>query len=53
VVRPTPNFCQICRSSYECYVQHIAERNHARALAQRQSNRWILEICKAMARREK
>lgn len=53
MVNPNPNFCQICRHSYEDYSEHIREKNHGRALAQTQGNRWILETCAAMGRKEK
>jgi hypothetical protein len=53
VANPSPNFCQICRCSFDSYVEHIADRTHSRSLAQKQGNKWILEICNAVARKDK
>lgn len=53
VVNPTPNFCQICRSSFDSYIEHIADRTHSRTLTQKQGNKWILETCNTVVRRKK
>lgn len=52
VVNPSPNFCQICRCSYDSYIEHIADRKHSRTLAQKPGNKWILETCSDVARRD-
>ena len=46
--QPSQNFCQICRSEFENYHQHLISRFHLNFMRKSKGNKWIGEACRSL-----